>query len=131
VREPRKFDIFPVAGALFVSGLPGERTQFLLGVMPLLLNPLQLCFKVLLRFSSHGPIPFSRWQVLHDSARTLPHASFSHSQHNMRACARGSTCAICWAFPACGNDTVVMCPEIARNFALVGEGCGSILCSCG
>jgi hypothetical protein len=66
VREPRKFDIFPVAGALFVSGLSGERTQFLLGVVPLLLNALQPRFKVLLRFPSHGPIPFSRWQVLHD-----------------------------------------------------------------
>jgi hypothetical protein len=39
--------------------------------VPLLLDPLQLCFKVLLRFSSHGPIPFSRWQVLRDGAGAI------------------------------------------------------------
>jgi hypothetical protein len=60
-----------VAGALFVSGVSGERTQFLLGVVPLLFNALQLRFKVLLRCSSHGPIPFCRWQALHDSAGAI------------------------------------------------------------
>jgi len=59
VREPREFYIFPVTGALFLSGLPGERPQFLLGIVPLLLDALQLRCKVLLRFSLHGPIPFT------------------------------------------------------------------------
>jgi hypothetical protein len=58
VREPREFDIFPVAAPLFLAGLPDQRTQFLLGVVPLLLDALQLRCKVLRGFSSHSRLPY-------------------------------------------------------------------------